>query len=236
MKRYTKALMAIVVAILRSLFLYGFSLLRKGSILFSFTHIVITFIFRLNDIRFLIIYTLPILIIYSILGMYKLLLYTLIISSVPGLWMALTQFLLDLVKGCVNPFRFIAIYTRATLISINTMYILHTFNPTEISMLFSKVNKFAGVYPQLFVRVASFLVKESTELVYTHTLKKESIWKTLAIIVLRGEELAKGFSEGLIPKYRRYRPIVIYSLKAITLQLTVIAYDIIITLVSVFIL
>ncbi|MEM1526950.1 MAG: hypothetical protein QW775_07420 [Ignisphaera sp.] len=231
MRRYAKALTAMVIVILRSLFLYGFSLLRKGSVLLSFTHIAITYIFGLNDIRFLVLYTLPILITYYIFEMRKLLLYTLTISSIPGLWMALTQLLLDLAKGYINPFRCIAIYARATLVTVNTMYILHTFNPTEVSILFNKVNKFAGVYPQLFFRVASFLVKEGIEIIYTHALKKESIWKTLAIIILRGEELAKGFSEGLIPKYRKYRPIVIYSLRTIAIQFAVIAYDIVITFV-----
>ncbi|MEM1541416.1 MAG: hypothetical protein QXP05_00020 [Ignisphaera sp.] len=55
-------------------------------------------------------------------------------------------------------------------------------------------------------------------------MKGESIWKSLAILIL-GEDLVKGFSEGLIPKYRRYRAVIIYDSKVIAVQLMMIVYD-----------
>lgn len=232
MGRYARALSAVVTVILRSLFLYGFSKLRRGSISLSIVHVVLAVIGGLASIELLVLYTIPIAILYTALRMHILLLYTLTVSSIPGLWMALTQLLLDVAKGIADPYRYLAIYARAALVSLNIMFMLHTLNPTEISKLFDKAKRFSGVYAQLFMRIASFLVKEGIEIVYTHSLKKESLWKTLAILILRGDEIAKGFSEGLIPKYRRYRSTATYDIKTILLQLTIIIYDAILILIT----
>lgn len=232
LRRYAKALTAIVTIILRSLFLYGFSKLKKGSVVLSFIHVVLAMIHGLNKVELLALYVAPIAIIYGALKIHILLVYTLAVSSIPGLWMALTQLFLDIVKGFVDPYRYLAIYARAALVSINIMFMLHTLNPTEISVLFNKTKKFSGVYPQLFTRVTSFLVKESAEVVHTHALKRESIWKTLAILTLRGDEIAKGFSEGLTPKYTRYKPVLIYSINTILIQLTILLYDVVLILIT----
>lgn len=232
MGRYARALTAVVTVILRSLFLYGFSKLRRGSVSLSIVHVVLAIAGGLGSVELLILYTTPIAILYTALGMHILLVYTLAVSSVPGLWMALTQLLLDLAKGIADPYRCLAIYARATLISLNIMFALHTLNPTEISKLFDKVKRSSGVYAQLFMRIASLLIKEGIEIVHTHSLKRESLWKTLAIVILRGDEIAKGFSEGLIPKYRRYRSKITYDMKTVSLQLTIIMYDAILFLIT----
>uniref|UniRef100_A0A7C2V8R1 Energy-coupling factor transporter transmembrane protein EcfT n=1 Tax=Ignisphaera aggregans TaxID=334771 RepID=A0A7C2V8R1_9CREN len=219
-----------IITILRSLFLYGFSYLRKGSTVLSITHIFMVFLYGLCSLEALVLYTLPTILIYSISRMHILLLYSFTISSIPGLWMSLSQLILDTAKGFADPLKYIMIYSRVVLVSLNVMFLLHTVNPTEISFLLSKIKRVSGVYPYIFIRIMSFLIKESAEIIYSHHLKKEKAWKTLAILFIRGDELAKGFSEGLIPKYHRFKPVLIYSLRSLLQQLLLFTYDLAILL------
>lgn len=221
----------LITALLRSIFLYGFSNLRKGSTALSVFHIIMVLIFSMRGLGLLLLYTLPIAIIYIAGEMSMLLVYSFTISSIPGLWMSLSQFILDLAKGFADPLKYITIYARVTLTSINVLFLLHTVNLSEISVLFNKVRRFSGAYPYLFIRIMSFLIKEGVEVVHTHSLKGERSWKMLAILFIRGDELAKGFSEGLIPKYCRFRPSLVYSLKTLSIQSLLIAYDVMITII-----
>lgn len=229
MNSLTKALSFFIVIILRSLFLYGYSGLRKGTIFLSTVHLIIVITYGLKYGLTLAAYTAPIVILYFTLGLHRLLIYSLTVSSIPGLWMSLTQLIIDLLKGSLNPFNYISIYVKSTLTSVAILYVLHTLNPSELSTLLYRVRKSLGIYPQLFMRITSFLIKEGVEVIYTHSLKRENTWKTLAILMLRGDELARGFSEGLIPKYMKFKPILMYSTKIVLLQLIILAYDVILT-------
>jgi len=73
--------------------------------------------------------------------MHKLFLYT-----APSLWMAVTQLSLDITRSCINPYRYVAIFSIALTISLNAMYILHTLNSTEVSILINKTRNIIGIY------------------------------------------------------------------------------------------
>ncbi len=230
MSLLSRALSFFTVVILRSIFLYGYSELRKGTILLSLMHLTIVLTYGLKYGPSLLAYTAPISILYLVLGMYGLLIYSLAVSSIPGLWMSLTQLIMDVLKGMLNPLNYISIYVKSTLTSLAILYVLHTLNPSELSTLLYRARKSLGMYPQLFMRINSFLIKEGIEAIYTHSLKGESVWKTLAILMLRGDELTRGFSEGLMPKYMRFKPSLIYSARTIWIQLLILGYDIILVL------
>ena len=46
------------------------------------------------------------------------------------------------------------------------------------------------------------------------------MWKALAMLFIRGDELIDYFTEGIFLKQYRFRPRVLYSLKTIALQAT----------------
>lgn len=219
-----------ITMLLRSVFLYGFTELRRGCTALGIAHVAMLLIFGLRSPVLIALYTLPIAIIYTAAGIWILLLYSLAISSIPGVWMALSQLALDLARGFADPLRYLVIYVRASMVSINILYLLHSLNPTEISALMNRIRRLSGVYPYLFMRVSSFLLKEGSEAIYTHSLKKEKPWKTLAILFIRGDELAKGFSEGLAMKHTKFRPKPRYSIKAVLAQVVLMVYDIMIAI------
>ncbi len=214
----------ISILILRSLFLYGLTPLRKSSSILSIVYLVICIYIAINlNPLLVLIPTTIVAILYRKFNMTKLFLYSFLLTSIPSLWMSLTQLALDIAMGNPYSLKWVFIYIRAESIALNTMFVLHTINISEIALITYRISRVLGISTYLFWRALSQLLREAIELSQIHKLKGVEIWRTLAILFLRSDEMSIQFEESLYLKKEILRPRTIYSIKSIATQIMLIA-------------
>ncbi|MDK6028981.1 hypothetical protein QPL79_06355 [Ignisphaera sp. 4213-co] len=225
---FSKVFSRIVLLLLRSLFLYGFVEARKGSTAIQLAFTILSLYITIKNP----VVSIPILAaistFYIVFGIAKALAYAALVSLVPATWMGLTNLLYTLSgKGLLNPASFIDVFMRAEIGSLIVFTLIHTLNISELCYLVSKFSTATSLAIEYFWRIASQLLKESSEMLYIHGLKKEKTWKTLAMLFIRGDEIVTQFSEGVYLKQFRYAPKPIYSRKTVLAQITLAVFGVV---------
>jgi hypothetical protein len=198
--------------------MYGLSNARKGSTLLQLVFTVVAIYGATQNVwKALLIFALTALL-YRLLRIEKLLPYSLLVALIPSLWLALSNALIVFLKNGDAVNAFVKVFIRAEVGATIAFLFIHTLNISELSYILHKVSFTASLAPHLLWRISSQLIKESEEILYAYSLKKERMWKALAMLFIRGDELIDYFTEGIFLKQYKFRPRVLYSLKTIALQ------------------
>jgi hypothetical protein len=158
-------------------------------------------------------------IVYIVYGIEKYLKYSLVLALLPAIWMSLSNMLIIHLKGGDIIRAFLSVFLRAEAGSAVVLLLLHTLNISELCFILYKLSPITSFTTALFWRLASQLIKETTEMLYIHGLKGEKTWKTLAMLFIRGEEVVQYFTEGVYLKQYSYKPKVVYSTRVIAIQI-----------------
>ncbi|MCS7110931.1 MAG: hypothetical protein N3D82_01165 [Ignisphaera sp.] len=204
----------------RSLFLYGFSEARQGSVLlyglFTLSSLYIIVVRPYASLILLMVVT----IYYTIFRIHKLLLYAALVASLPSVWMGLTGLLMAAPIETSNPWSsFLSIFLRGEVGAVLVFSFIQTLNLSELASVMGRVSRRLSFAQLLTFRVAAQLLRESSEMIAIHRLKGEKTWKTLSMLFIRGEEAVQYFTEGTILKYYQFKETeAIYSRRALILQ------------------
>jgi len=157
-----------------------------------------------------VILALCILVIHSITqGMIEELGYAIILSLIPASWYFLTTlpFTGSLSQSSLISLRVLAVTTALTAF-------LQRINPMELAYLGRKLGiKESSLYMPLFWKITPHLMKDSEAALMISSLKKEKLWKGLAISFVALEEYNRYYNEGLLLKKHLFRPIFWYNYK-----------------------
>ncbi len=219
----------------RSLFLYGCTELRLGTNIATAMHLVATFVLASRGAPYLALPFLAVVLCYVATRSYALIPYALLLASIPGVWFAVSRFIVDLALGMqCDPLSYASIYLVFVLGALNTLYVLHATNLSELCYVVTKLTKSRelGLAPYLLWRVASKIFKDVSEMLYAHRLKGVEVWKSLGMTFVWGEEVSKLFTEGLLLKAPLFRAKAIYSRRALALQSLVLLLDTVSILLS----
>jgi len=219
------ALSRLSLYICRALFMYGLKPIKLGSVLLTAIHLAMLYIF-LHTPRLMILPTAVLVAIYSLSGMSRALLYAYGLASVPGAWMAITQIIIDAQHGLWRPELYASIFLRASLGALHALYAVQTVNVLELSYLLYRLSRTGALVPLLVAR-GGVVLKELTEMIRVHGLKGEPVWKSLAIAMLRSDEMASLMEEGLWCKRFRFAPRPMYSLRGLAMQCMLVASDLV---------
>ncbi|MEM1541869.1 MAG: hypothetical protein QW101_03120 [Ignisphaera sp.] len=204
-----------------ALFLYGFSEARLGSTALL-TAIVLATAIAVSSKPFQsLVITVLIFLYYLFFSMQKLFIYSALLTSIPSLWMAISNTLVLYLMGKTNIESFLEVFIRAEVFSLSMFYLFHCINIAETSYLVHKISRTASPVIPLLWRSISQILKEAQEIIYVHRLKNEKPWKTLSILFVRGDEMVEMFSEGIYLKRYSFCPRPIYSTKALLFQLLI---------------
>jgi hypothetical protein len=215
----SNALSRLTQLVLRSLFLYGFIEAREGSTLLQLLFTIVALIVVIKSYVFAVCILLAVLIVYIVHGIGKYLKYSLALATLPALWMALSNALIAYLRGGDVVRAIVSVFFRAESGSAIVLLFLHTLNISEARFILYKLSSMASFATTLFWRLASQFIKEASEILYIHGLKGEKTWKTLAMLFIRGEEMIQYFTEGIYLKQYNYRPKVMYSSRAVAIQI-----------------
>ncbi len=226
-----RSLLGIVTRyVYRALFLYGATPLRFGSTALAVAHVALSmWILSAGKILGLAIATAGLVAIYAACGMARLPLYAGILASIPGAWMGLTTLATQIASHSLNPLACLCVFARYTMASLNALYLLHAANVTELSYVLSKVSREAALAPLAIARMG-VLVKEVADMCEIHKLKGVPTSRTLAMALVRSEEVAELMEEGLWVKSLRLEPKTLYSRKGLALQLALVLLDLVVAI------
>ncbi len=158
---------------------------------------------------------------YAAAGSLTLLAYASALASVPAAWMSLTQLAYDAaVSGALEPGRYAAIALRSLAASLLALYILHSLNPLELGYAVRRLTgSCAAAYAAPFaLRVVGHVLREASEAVAAHTLRGVRPWVTLALLLLRAEEVSRSLEEAIALRLRVCRPRPSYDPRALAAQ------------------
>jgi hypothetical protein len=220
----SKLLGRLTLYISRSIFLYGLTCLRMGSSFLALAHTILALYLTVKMPLYGFAAAAPLIVVYAASGMLLLPLYVLIVASIPAAWMALTNlaFTRDLIGSLM-------VFLRVEFGSIHALYMLHALNPSELSAILA-IAGLRGLGAQLFWRVSSHLLREAGEMLQVHGLKRVKAWKSLAMVIVRGEELPLLYADGLLLKEYMFKPKAIVKRECLLLQLIPILVDFILLL------
>ena len=209
----------------RALFLYGATPLRFGSTVLAIAHVaLVALMTKEGNLLGLLVATAALVAIYATCGMPKLPLYAAILASIPGAWMGVTTLVLELASPHPDLVRCVSVFARYTLLSLNALYAIHATNITELASALKRVSRSASLVPLAIARMG-MLVREVADMCDVHKLKGVKTSRTLAMALVRGEEVAELMEEGLWVKSLRFEPRAIYSKKGLILQLALLFVD-----------
>jgi len=157
---------------------------------------------------------------YILYSMIKQLLYGALVSAIPSLWMSLSNVLaLYIMAKPIDIFNVLTIFIKAEVGALAILFVMHNINIFEltyISQLISKKLTFATI---LLMRILPHFLKEAYEMIYIHKLKNEKMWKTLAMLFIRSDEIIAFFTEGLYLKRNNINPKLLYKKYTLLMQL-----------------
>jgi len=157
---------------------------------------------------------------YILYSMIKQLLYGALVSAIPSLWMSLSNVLaLYIMAKPIDIFNVLTIFIKAEVGALAILFVMHNINIFEltyISQLLSKKLAFATI---LLMRILPHFLKEAYEMIYIHKLKNERVWKTLAMLFIRSDEIIAFFTEGLYLKRNNINPKLLYKKYTLLMQL-----------------
>jgi hypothetical protein len=208
----------------RSIFLYGLTCLRMGSTVLAVAHSLLALYLTVKAPLAGLAAALPLIAVYAASGMLLLPLYTFAVASLPAAWMALTN--LAFTRDTVGS---LLVFLRVEAGAIHALYMLHALNPTELSVLASLAGG-RGLVAQLFWRVSSHLLREAGEMLQVHGLKGVKAWKSLAMVLVRGEELPLLYADGLLLKEHMFKARLVVRPRCLLLQSAPVATDLLLLL------
>lgn len=212
--------------ILDSLFLYEYAWFRRGSLALSAAHAVVAYLSLGHWPAPLAVISSQLLF-YALSSTWRLLAYSIVVASIPGLWMAGTQALIDAARGGLEPARYLEIYARSIAASLSMLYVLHSLNPAELSYVAYRLGGCKWAYaPLILLRAASEGLREAWEALVAHKLKGVPPWATLAVILLRARESAELLEESYTLAVGACSPRPLYSSRGLALQAAVLVADI----------
>lgn len=220
----------LVLFLLRSIFLYGYTWARRGSNLLLILHTgLATYIISSSPVLSLVLLA-PMLLLYILSGMPRLLVYGVLLASIPSTWLSLTQLILDIAMARGLTSTSLMVFIRYELLSLHALLLLHYANLDEASYLLYKLTRKCSiaVFPLLVWRSMAQLLREASEALLAHRLKGVKVWQTLAISLLRADEVAKLIHEAHVHKTRYCRPNPMYSRGALLFQVLMILLDLVI--------
>ncbi|MEM0048634.1 MAG: hypothetical protein QXT53_05010 [Ignisphaera sp.] len=216
----SKAFSKLVLLVLRSLFLYGFTDARRGSTILHLVFAVLSLYIVVHSPSASIFIFSMLIAFYMVFGIGSSLLYSALVSSIPATWMGLTNLLYTWInRGIISLTPFLDVFIRAEIGSIIVFSLMQNINISELCHLSYRISKTFSLAIGYFWRISSQILKESSEMLYVHGLKGESSWKTLAMLFVRGDEIVDQFTEGVYLKQFSYMPKPIYSRKTVLAQL-----------------
>lgn len=212
-----------IMLLSRSLFLYGLTESRMGSTMILMLFAIISILIVIKN-PFLSIIPITLITIYYILySMIKQLLYGALVVAIPSLWMSLSNVLaLYIMAKPIDIFNVLTIFIKAEVGALAILFVMHNINIFEltyISQLLSKKLTFTLI---LLMRVLPHFLKEAYEMIYIHKLKNEKMWKTLAMLFIRSDEITAFFTEGLYLKRNHINPKLLYKKHTLLVQLILI--------------
>ncbi len=210
----------------RSLFLYGLTELRMGSTALALAHTAIAIAITVTNPILGLIPLAIVVALYVLSSMPKQPIYAAIIAAIPATWMGLTQLGITALRGAMDPLSALGVFLRAEIGALHSLYLLHATNISELAYAFSKLSRESAIAIPMIWRAMSLMLREVSEMLHVHKLKREKTWKSLAMSFVRSEEVIQLFSEGLYLKRFNFNPRPIYSRKALAMQLVLIAVDI----------
>ncbi len=210
----------------RSLFLYGLTELRMGSTALALAHTAIAIAITIANPLLGLIPLAIVVALYVLSSMPKQPLYAAIIAAIPAAWMGLTQLGITALRGAIDPLSALGVFLRAEIGALHSLYLLHATNISELAYIFSKLSSESAIAIPMIWRAMSLMLREVSEMLHIHKLKREKTWKSLAMSFVRSEEVIQLFSEGLYLKRFYFSPRPIYSRKALAMQLALVALDI----------
>ncbi len=172
---------------------------------------------------------------YLVTGMTTLLAYATTLASIPAAWMAATQAALDLITHSPpDPTRYLQIYVKALAAALQALYILHSLNPTETAYIIHRLTGscLAANTPALILKTIAQTLKDAVEATTAHKTRNTPPWATLAILLVRGKELATQLEEATHLKLHHCKPKPVYSKKALVAQTTALALVIALTIAA----
>jgi len=221
----SRALSRLSLYICRALFMYGLKPLRMGSTIVLAAHLALVYTL-LRSPQLMALPTAVLVTVYALCGMTRALAYAYGLASIPGAWMAVTQIFIDMQRGLWRPWLYTSIFLRASLGALHALYAIQTINVIELSYLLFKVSRTGALMPLLVAR-GGVVLKELTEMLAVHGLKGEPVWKSLAIAMLRSDEMAGLMEEGLWCKRFRFVPRPMYSVKGLAMQISIVVSDVV---------
>ena len=222
----SRVLGRLTLYISRSIFLYGLTCLRTGSTFLALAHTLLALYLTAKAPLAGLAATIPLLVVYAASGMPLLPLYTFAVASLPAAWMALTN-----LAFTRDPMGSMLVFLRVEAGAIHALYMLHALNPSELSTLARRAGG-RGLVAQLFWRVSSHLVREAGEMLQVHGLKGVKTWKSLAMVLVRGEELPLLYADGLILKEHMFKARLIARRRCLLLQSAPVVFDLLLLLAA----
>ncbi len=206
----------------RSLFLYGLTCLRMGSTLLALAHTLLAVYITVHSPLRGSLLAVVLAAVYAASGMPLLPAYAALVAAIPAAWMAATNLVFT-----HSPTASLTVFLRAEAGALHALYILHASNPSELSTLLSRLGaRRAALAVQLFWRVPAQLLRESSEMLQVHSLKRVETWKSLAMVFVRGEEVSLLYGDGLILKEHTFKPRPLISARCVLVQAALVACDV----------
>ncbi|HIP56621.1 MAG TPA: hypothetical protein EYH02_00910 [Ignisphaera aggregans] len=209
----------------RSLFLYGLTHLRTGSTALSIAHTLIALMLTVKNPILGIPPLAGVVVLYIASSMSRQPLYAAILATIPATWMGLTHLAITALRGYADVFGALQVFLRAEIGALHCLYLLHSINLSELASIIARLGKEVSLAIPLFWRAVALLLREASEMIYVHRLKREKMWRSLAMMFVRCEEVTEMFSEGLYLKRYSFTPRPIYSAKAMVYQTTLLSID-----------
>ena len=218
--RFLKNLLAIAAELIyRSVFI-GDDMESRHVSLFIYLVIAVTEIAIAREGAIGIAIAFVILLMHSLLqGMTEELGYAFILALIPASWYFLTTlpFTGSLIQSAEISLRALAVTTSLTAF-------LQRINPMEIAYMLRKLGiKESSLYMPLFWKITPHLMRDSEAALMISSLKKEEMWKGLAISFVALEEYNRFYNEGLITKKHVFKPTFWYSTRETLLSTGILA-------------
>ncbi len=154
-------------------------------------------------------------------GMIRGLEYAIILSLIPATWYFLTTlpFTGSLLQST-------EISLRVLVVTASLTAFLQRINPMELAYLGEKLGiKESSLYMPLFWKITPHLMKDSEAALMISSLKKEKLWKGLAISFVALEEYNRYYNEGLLIKKQSFKPVFWYSLKQTLINIGILVFS-----------
>ena len=154
---------------------------------------------------------------------------SLIVSSIPALWLSASNAILLYYNGGVDPYVVLGVFVRTLTASMAILLFIAMLNPYELSRIVYKLGaRKSSLIPVMVWRLMPLALRDVVEAYGIQKLKKQSLWKSIAIstasmleksdfiLESNGLKLEAGLVEPLPYRYS-WKHTIIYIIAALIL-------------------